>query len=324
MEVGPHVCDHGRPQPCEPAIRLDGHLHVGVGPAPLRRRDKVLTAELDPLDRPSALDGQPRGERGLGPQDAFAAECAADIGHHDPDPVLAPAERAAQLRPGPVGILGGAPQREQICAPVVGGDGAPGLHGGGHDPGDVESSLDYTRGRLERRIDVPAPSGHPHEHVVPQRFVEKHVAGKGRPRVGHDLEGFILDLDERRRIGRRRGALAEHGRHRLPNVPDRPRGQDGVGDRGDLGIFQRIWGHGVDPAGQILRGHDGDDAGRSAGGFHIDLPQAGMPVCAAHHHEERHPGQHDVIDVLRLAAEEPRVLPALDRAADPVESVNAH
>ena len=67
---------------------------------------------------------------------------------------------------------------------------------------------------------------------------------------------------------------------------------------------------------EVSGGIDGDDTVAGAGGGNIDRTDAGVRDVAAQERGVQHPGQFDVVDEQRLAAEQARILVAPDRRAE--------
>jgi hypothetical protein len=74
---------------------------------------------------------------------------------------------------------------------------------------------------------------------------------------------------------------------------------------------------GVRTLGDVLAGHDGDHAGQRLGGLGTDGEDLGVRVRAAQDRGVCHALQLDVVDVAPLAAQEARVLDAVDALAEP-------
>ena len=76
-------------------------------------------------------------------QPPLAAEGASHVGNHNPNLVQLPVQQLGQLLPGPMWILRGAPEGEQICVLRELGDTTPRFDRRGHQAGNREAATDH-------------------------------------------------------------------------------------------------------------------------------------------------------------------------------------
>ena len=297
------------------AFLRGAQLGVDVVVAGERVRLEVLRAILDPLD---GLSG---GEAGHHGQDVaridrhLAAEAAADVVRLDPDLVLGQPGHERQHGTDGVRRLARHVQRQVAVYGVPVGDAAAGLDRGHVDARDVDV-LRHAHVRLrEGRIGGGAVTGFP----VPDVVVGLLGAAVGAQDLRSGLERLLRIDDDRQRL-----VVDEHRRD--------PVGRDvavGGHDRRDLLglVHDRVGrqhhllvagerGHPVEPRLlEVGAGDHGQDAGDLQRLRRVDAQDLGMGVRAA---DDVHPelaGQVEVVDVLALAADEARVLLALDGVA---------
>ncbi len=136
--------------------------------------------------------------------------------------------------------------------------------------------------------------------------------------VHHGRQLVVVDLDHVGRIGRLCLGLGEHHGHDLALVPDLL-----LGDGEALGyefLLSHESGRGRMRAGElaleVARGVDADDAGRLAGVGDVDALDAGVRNGAARERGVRGALADEVVDVVAVAGDEPRVFAAMDLGSD--------
>ncbi len=135
--------------------------------------------------------------------------------------------------------------------------------------------------------------------------------------VRHGRERLVVDLDELGRVDGERAALGHDNRDAVARIARL------VGREGPVHGNVAVAGHGPragERARPFLRqvgaGEGGDD---SLGGQRlreVDLRDLRVRIGAPHDRHPEHPRQRHVVDPARVAAEQARVLLALDRGAD--------
>ena len=119
---------------------------------------------------------------------------------------------------------------------------------------------------------------------------------------------LVLDVDQLQRVVGRVLVGRDHERDLLALEADLVAGEHGlgvVGDRRHPGQAERL---------EVLGGDHGGDVGMGQRGRGVDRDDARVGVRAAQHGAVHHPRQLDVVEVGALAADEARVLLALQPA----------
>jgi hypothetical protein len=315
-EGGPQRVDDAAAQPGDAAVPAEGQLPLGDGPAPVVGGLEVLAPARHPLDRPPEPHRQVRDQDVLAVGRRLHPEAAAHLGGDGPHARLRDAEGPRDLGPHREGCLGRAPHRQLLGAGVEGGEDDPRLQGHRRD-----ALLDHPQpddpvgaGEGRRRVAVaPDLAERPVGPEVGEQ--DRRAGGEGRFRVHHRRPRLVLDLDQVRRVARRRRALGGDGRHR-----GRRRAHHVVGEH-------RVRRHphvGEQPhdrhRAQVTHVGAGDDRGHPGGGpgaGGVEPDDAGVGVRAA---EEGHVEQARRLEVVHEAAgadQEPAILDALPGAPDP-------
>jgi hypothetical protein len=309
--VGEHVGADGQ----DAAVPGGGDLAVHVVVAGERGGHEVFGAVLHPFHRPTGDDGADDRADVARIDADLVAEAAADVRRDDPDLVLGDAgdkrvEGAVCVR-----RLGGLVQRELAVDRVVVGDRAAGLHrrrvrarihhvlGGDHvraredrlgrlpvaglpvEDVVVGPALDLVAHQRRVRVERPAGLDHRRQHLVVDVDQLERVA-RGVPVVGDD-KGDLLALEAHLVGGEHR--LHVRGQRRRPGEVERLEVLAGD-DRVHLRVRERLGG--------------------------VDRHQAGVRHRRAQDRAVQHAGQHDVVEVVALAADEARVL----LAGEPAET----
>ena len=297
------------------AVLVGAELDVDVVVAGERVGLQVLGAVLDPLD------GLPDGERGDDREDIaridrhLAAEAATDVVRLDPDVLLRQAAHEREHRPNGVRRLARHVQRHLAADGVPVRDAAAGLDRRDVDARDVDVLGDAHLGLGDRgvrpgpiaRFPVPdvvvglvgAAVGPQHERIRLQRL-------EG---IDDDRQRLVVDVDRRDAVG---GDVLGRRHDRgdfLGLVHDGRRRQHHL-------LVAREGRHPVEPGllevGARDHGQDARDLERLG---RIDALDRRVGVGAANDVQPELAGQVDVVDVLAHAADEARVLLALDGMA---------
>ena len=299
------------------AVAVGGDLGGHVVVAGERVRLQVLDAVLDPLH------GVPRDDRGgdrdhvAGVDRHLAAKASTDVRRDDPDLLLGQPDVARDQRKDRadrVWRLRGHPDRELPGHRVELGDAAARLDRGDMDARQVDVLRDRHIRLLEGAVRRVAIADLPMEDVVvglALLVVAQHgCIGLERLEWVHDHgQRLVLDLDGLDAVG---GCVAA-GRHDGGDLLAR---EHHLVDREHhLGVrHQRRHPVQVELL-ERLAGDHGEHALHLEGGVAVDALDAGVRVGAAHDVQVEHPRPHDVVDVVAAAADEARVLLALDAVA---------
>ena len=291
---------------------LRAHLGVHDVVAGEAGRHQVLRAVLDPLDRHAGHDRARDGADVAGIDGHLVAEAAADIARLDPDHVLG---QPGHLRVhGPVGVW-------RLVA-VVDVE----LAGRGVEVGDHSARLER-RGMAARIDDVPRDDrvrlregavggvlvarlpGRAGEVVGLADLVvsdQRCVLVESLPRVHDRRQRLVLHVDQLERVARDVLVGRDHERDLLALEADlvtREHRLGVVGDGGHPRQAQRL---------QVLGGDDGGHTRMGERPAGVDRNDARVRVRAAQDGAVHHARQPDVVQVVALAADEARVLLALE------------
>ena len=212
--------------------------------------------------------------------------------------------------------LGGCPHGQLVCAGVVVGHDAPGLHGIGYEPLVHQLLLNDHVG-LRGRLVAVSPTDLPLEGDVAGSVVVE-LRSALLHRVFHRDDGrkrLVVDIHQGGPIvgdGGIGGHYRSDGVAHVPDPPDRQR------------RMRHLLRVGHDPAHgkgaqlflELLPGEDGDHALYRLGGGGVDAPDFGVSVRAPHDRHVEHAEELDVVDVVALPSDEARVLPALDAGSE--------
>ena len=275
---------------------------------------QVLRPVLHPLDRHAGHDRAGDGAHVAGVDRHLVAEAAADVLALDPDHVLG--------QPRDVGVDGPVGVRRLVAVVDVE------LAGLRVEVGDDPARLQ--RRRVAARVDdVPADDGvglgegllggrlvaglpgRARQVVALARLVvadQRRVGVERLAGVDHRRQRLVLDVDQRERVVGRVLVGRDHERDLLALEADlvaRQHGLGVVGDRRHPGQAERL---------QVLGGDHRRDVGVLQRRRGVDRDDLGVRVGAAQDRAVHHPRQVDVVEVGALAADEARVLLALEAA----------
>ncbi len=297
------------------SVPLGRHLRVDVIVPGERVGLEVLGPVLDPLHRPAGLDRRDRREDVARIDRYLPAEPAPDVGGDDADVLLGEPRHQREDRADRVRRLGRHPNGEPARDRVHLRDAPARFHRGDVDARDVEV-LGHAHGRVgERPVGTGSVAGLPVPDEVRRLLAVGPNHRRARldrlERVGHDRERLVVDLDRGGAVGGGVAAIGDDRDDLLGLVHDGVRGQ-----------YHLLIGHqGRHPreAGglEVLARDHRNDAGDLERPVGADRRDLGVGVRAAGDVEVEHPGELEVVNVAPPAPNEPRVLFAQDRLADP-------
>ena len=300
------------------AVLAQRQLTVEVDVAGEAGRDQVARAVLDPLHRPLGEDrGQDRHH--VARVDGhLVAEAATEVGADDPDHVLGQLRHQRHGGADDVRRLGGHVDGQLLRRPVEVGDRAAALHRRGVRARVVQLELRDDVSVGERPVggllvaDLPREAG-----VVGLVLLvvadDRRVRGHRLGRVHDHREGFVLDPDRLAAVLGGVGVVGDDAGDLLALEPDLVGGQHRLGVVGQRGHPGEVAGR------HHLAGEDQAYAGDRVGRAGVDGLDPRVRQGAAQDLHVQHPGQHDVVDVVALAADEPVVLDPLAAGPHPAD-----
>jgi hypothetical protein len=172
---------------------------------------------------------------------------------------------------------------------------------------------DHHVGLAEHAVGLRAVAGLPVEDVVVGLVLlvvadDRRIGVERLASVDDGRQLLVLDVDQLERIARGVAVVGHDERDLLALEAHLVRGQHGlgvVGHRGHPGQVQRL---------EVLAGDHRAHLGMGERGGGVDRDDARVRERAAQHRAVQHPGQDDVVHVGALAADEARVLLALEPA----------
>ena len=189
--------------------------------------DEGLAAVGRPSDGPPQPLRRPEHQRHLRVHAAAHAEAAADLARHHAHVALRHAQDVREDGAAAVRALDARVQRVAGRAPVVLADGGAGLERRDRHAGDREVEPGHVGRGGEGAIDGLAGAGLPDERdivggLVPDR---RRARAPGIGRRGHRGQRLVLDVHQRRGVGRLLRRLRDHQDHGIADVADPPAGQ---------------------------------------------------------------------------------------------------
>ena len=300
------------------AVPAQRHLAVEVDVPGEPGGDQVAGLVLDPLDRPLQQDrGQDRADV-PGVDRHLVAEAAADVRRDDPDHVLGQFGDHRDRRPDDVRRLRGHVDGELRRGPVEVGDRPAALDRRRVRARVVQLQLGDQVGLRERAVGAVGVADFPVvDDVVGLVFLvvpdDRGALGDRLLRVDDDRQRLVVDVDRLARVLGDVGVVGDDAGHLLALEPDLVGGQHRL----------RVVGQGRHP-GQVpgrhhLAGQHQVHAGDVPGPAGVDRLDPGVRQRAAQDLHVQHAGQHDVVGVVALAADEAVVLDALAARAQPAD-----
>ena len=140
--------------------------------------------------------------------------------------------------------------------------------------------------------------------------------------VDHRRQRLVVDVDEVQGVVGLVGGLRDHDRDDVAHVAHGVARHHGVLGHLQVGVGQEPRArHGLQVAGRVGSGVDGEHAGRGLRRGRVDALDAGVRVRAAQHDRVHHAGQLDVVGEGAGAGEQARILAAADGGT---EDAGAH
>jgi len=146
---------------------------------------------------------------------------------------------------------------------------------------------------------------------------ERRAVGQRRLHVGHDRQRVVVDEHLRRRVDHRVAVVADHQRDRVADVVHLVLGQRPVRRVVDLDPRRHPGHRQRRREVEVVPREHGAHARVLARSGRVDGQDLRVRLGRAHERRPQLPGDVDVVDVARAAHDQPRVLLALDRPADP-------
>ena len=277
-------------------------------------RRQVLGAVLDPLDRHAGDDRAGDRAHVAGVDRHLVAEAAADVRAADADHVLGEPRDVRVDRAVRVRRLVAVPDVELAGLRVEVGDDAARLErrrvAARVDDVARDDGVGLGERAVGRRLVAGLP-GRAREVVALAGLVvadQRRVGVERLARVDDRRQRVVLDVDQRERVVGRVLVGRDHERDLLALEADLVAGEHGlrvVGDRRHPREPERL---------EVLGGDDGGDVGMRERRRRVDREDARVRVRAAQDRAVDHPRQLDVVEVGARAADEARVLLALQAA----------
>ena len=283
------------------AVAVDRHRDLDRLVAGMRRGDHVFEPVFDPLHRPAQRQREKGADKFLGIDRGFLAEAASGMRHDDTDVVLRYVQMIGEVMAHDIGQLVADPHRQAERAFPIAGDAAAAFQAKRLLAADLELALDHEMRGGKRFVHLAAL-----ELALDQVIVRAAIVDQRRavffatPRIGHDRQGFVVDLDQ---LGRVFGGGAVFRHHRADRLAAEPDLVDGEPVLDQLAAGEAV-GHAaerLDFAQQLLAGQHRDHAGQGAGLRGVDRADTRMRVLAAQKSHVVHARQADVVEEAAVA-----------------------
>ncbi len=284
---------------------------------PLEGGLQVLSAVLDPLERPAGEHSRSSYRQFLAAHGALLPEAPADVGGDHPHQVLCQSQRVGDGGAHDVRHLGGGVQRQPPVAPIPFRNHTATLHGRRGDPAGVEDAVDHDRRTGEDVIE---------RRVLEHGQVEQHVAGSlGVNRLSTAGQGIVdrrygrcLVVLHPDQVGCVLGGATSSRQHQgqgLADIPDPVRGQQRHLGGDELGPVE----HGAERVGvsEVCGGEHGEDPWGLAGFRGLDLGEDGGGDLGPDDCDMEQTRTGDVVDEAGITGEKVLVLEPGDRCARP-------
>ena len=312
-DIGPVVRPGIAPEAENAAVRSRCDLDVAFDLSGVIGTQQMLAPVFDPFDGPVESTRRERNEKILGVEFAAGAEAATHIQFDHLDLSFGQPHGLRQGFTVRERDLGCAPHRELFRARIPFRDEPARLHeqrGMTLYPERLPAHV--VRGP-ESGLDISAHGG-PTDRDV--RTVRRRL---GRLRIhsaGNRRQQFNVDLDQLKRVLRNRRGLRNDNGHRFSHKPHLPVCQHGLAERLEFGERLKPQRNARHVRSQITRRDDGPHTWQVQRIRSVDPSYAAVRDRTAQNHGMELTLPVDVGNVLSTTAQKPRVLHALDRAAD--------
>ena len=310
MRVRAHVLDDAKLEAGDGPVARGAQLHVLHLRAAVRHRDHVLRAGLDVAHRTAEPDGQCGHDELLRVRADLGAEATAHRRRDHADLVLLQPEPADQVALHPERRLTGHPGGQLTGRRVRDREDPVRLHGDGRDALVDDAGRDHDLGALQgalvawvvmRHRDVRPRVGEQQRRALLQRG----------QRVHHHRERVVVDQHGLGRVHRLHPGLRHHDGDRLAHEAHGVGRQDGTREGlggAALGVVRREV--------QVGSGVDAHDARHAGGIARVDAGDPRVGDRRADEHGVEPALGREVLRVLRLSGQEPRVLDPAHRVAE--------
>ncbi len=139
---------------------------------------------------------------------------------------------------------------------------------------------------------------------------------RGAAAIGDRRQRIDVDLDQAQRILGNAGGIGQHEGEDLADIAYLVFGNHRLSERLEIRQWLQPHGDARDAVADILGGDHAVHAGQGAGGGIVDRADAAVRDGAAQECRVQHVLAREIVDILPAAAEEAKILEALDRAAD--------
>jgi hypothetical protein len=247
------------------------------------------------------------------------AEAPAHVRRDDTDTMFFQAEDGREHGLHHVGDLGGDPQGQAARGRFEMGQERAGLDGDTGVAAEVERLAEDVVGLAEGRLHVAPLEGGVEDPVVLQLVVDAGGArAQGRLSIQQGREDLVLHFHELAGVLGHGAGEGGHGHHGFAHVADAVQGQGVLRAGPHTLVVVEDAAPGGATAGRLRPGEHGHHPGVPAGPLRIHSHEAGVGVGAADEGDLHHPRQMHVVHVGAVAREDPRVLHAVHRPADPL------
>jgi len=218
-----------------------------------------------------------------------------------------------------MGDLGGDPQGEASRGRFVVGQERTGLEADAGVAAELEGLAEDVVRLAEGRLHVAPVEGGLQDAVVLQLVVDPGGARpQGRLRVQQGGQRLVLRRNQVAGVFGHGPGRGGHGHHGLAGVADAVEGQGVLGAALHALVVEEDAAPGGALPGGLGPGEHGRHPGVPAGPFRVHPNESGVGVGAADEGDLQHPRQAHVAHVGAVAREDPRILHAAHRAADPL------
>ena len=322
-DIGAHVIPDSCLYRLKIALFSRRHFHFPPLFTGVIGSQKMFSPVFDPLHRTAQAEGQKRNQKIFRVKLSPHPEAPSHVRFDEVDSVFRQPQKRGQHRAIEVRNLGGSPNRQDFCAPIVLRNQSPRLHRHAGVPLDRELLREGQPGPSEgplhvAQIDYPVAGQIARSLLVNPHGICLHRA----PRIHDRRKGLIVGLNGLQRVLRHVPAVGNHNGHRLSYVSNLLFGQGILEIWNEGRMDLQAHGDGFCQMSNVVERDDAQYSGnpecfpgvhRSNPGVRVGTPQQGRM---------RHPVEPNVIHVVAFPAQEAGVFFSLDPLAD--ESPSAH